>query len=93
MTISHLLELFAVALKRGLELLILTLERCHLSLGVVLLLLALFELGLGVLDLSLDIRQEQVLIQRVYLTDVGSVCASVLIRGSSSWYSSPGQLR
>ena len=63
----QLLQLLPVALKRRLQLLVLLLQLNHLSLCIVLLLFALFELGLRIFDLFLDVSEEQILIQRVNL--------------------------
>ncbi len=64
----QLLQLLPVTLKRRLQLLVLLLQLNHLSLCIVLLLFALFELGLSIFDLFLDVCEEQILIQRVNLT-------------------------
>ena len=52
--------------------LILLLKHLHLALCSILLLLALLELALCRFDLLLDVCEEQVLIQRVYLADIRS---------------------
>lgn len=80
-SILHVLELLAIALQGGIELLVLAFQEGHLSLGIVLLLLALLELGLCGLYLFLDVGEEQVLIQRVDLPYVVNSC--LLLNGHS----------
>ena len=59
------MQLTPVPFQCRIELLVLFLERCELTLGRVLLLLARLELMLGAFDFALDVRQKQVLVQRV----------------------------
>lgn len=62
---GDLLEVLAVALERGCELGVLLLQGGKLTLSRVLLLLDRFEFVLGSLYLLLDVREEQVLVERV----------------------------
>ena len=61
--LGQLLELAPIAFECGIKLRVLLAQRGELSLCIVLLELARFELVLGVLHLALDVGQEQVLIQ------------------------------
>lgn len=56
--VLEVLELLAIALQGGVELLIFTLEEGHFSLSIILFLLASFQLGLSVFNLSFDVSEE-----------------------------------
>jgi len=78
----QVLKHLPVALKGDSELTVLSLQILHFSLGVVLFLLAVLQIGLGLLDFLLDVGQEQILVERVDLTNVAFSALSRL--GSSS---------
>ena len=66
---GDLLEVLAIALESGCKLSILLLQVSKLALGRVLLLFDRFEFVLGSLHLLLDVCEEQVLVERVDVTD------------------------
>ena len=77
--VSQLLELLSIALQSRVQLLVLSLQLQHLSLSVVLLVLALLELGLSSFNLLLDVREEQLLVQAMDLSNVIAASSSIIL--------------